>query len=233
MELCGPDVLDPTPYLYTQGLGICVLCQVGALATNVALNPRWGFVGVPKAYQEEVVRELDIRDSVAKPEELQRIRNRFREADQDGSGSLSYDDFLQALQKSDSVFMKRLFDMFDADKTSKISMDEFALGINAVTSALNEDKMKFAFTLYDRNGSGALEMADIVEILKATFRLTAVADSADMEHRAKLIFEQAGIKETDSISLDQFLEIARWNPSLLAPGIEAIETVEARLVSGV
>jgi len=38
VDLCGPDVVDPTPFIYTQGLSICFLCQVAALGTNLALK---------------------------------------------------------------------------------------------------------------------------------------------------------------------------------------------------
>merc|ERR1712098_129017 len=39
LELCGPGVIDPTPFLYTEGVGVLVLLQVAALSTNLALKP--------------------------------------------------------------------------------------------------------------------------------------------------------------------------------------------------
>merc|ERR1711879_641835 len=52
LEICGPSVVDPTPFLYTQGVGICALCQVGALLTNAALT-RPNIEAPTKAHDEQ------------------------------------------------------------------------------------------------------------------------------------------------------------------------------------
>jgi len=38
LDLCGPGAVDPSPFIYSQGLSVCVLCQAAALATNLALR---------------------------------------------------------------------------------------------------------------------------------------------------------------------------------------------------
>merc|ERR1711924_405555 len=91
------------------------------------------------------------QDGSMKASEIKNIYARFVEVDEDGSGMINYSEFLRVLEKEDSPMMRRMFDMFDGDKSGEVSLKEFIVGISSYTQAAPKDKLKFAFMMFDED----------------------------------------------------------------------------------
>merc|ERR1711904_358652 len=94
---------------------------------------------------------------------------KFKQVDKDNSGTIDYSEFLQVMEEEDHPLMQRMFRLFDADNSGRLELKEFIVGLSNYTSAAKTDKLKFAFMMFDEDGSGFIERGELVRILKSTF----------------------------------------------------------------
>jgi serine/threonine-protein phosphatase 2B regulatory subunit len=52
--------------------------------------------------------------------------------------------------------VEKLFQLFDKDKSGHIDVKEFFVGLSNFTGAGKDDKLKFAFSVFDDNGDGVI-----------------------------------------------------------------------------
>ena len=54
------------------------------------------------------------------------------------------------------IFVDQIFGKFDADNSGSIDFKEFMLATNLSESGTPEDKLRWAFKMYDKDGSGQI-----------------------------------------------------------------------------
>ena len=98
------------------------------------------------------------------------------------SGQLSKEKFLQVYSQffpdgNAESFCEHVFRTFDNDQSGKIDFKEFLLAINITSGGSAEQKLAWAFTMYDIDGNGTIEKVEMREIItvgigdiKATFK---------------------------------------------------------------
>lgn len=90
------------------------------------------------------------RDNNLKPESIKKAYKRFQAADKDKSGLVDYTEFTEMLQVDPSPQCESLFQLYDYDKTGQIDAREFLIAVSNYTGAGKEDKLKFAFMVFDQ-----------------------------------------------------------------------------------
>ncbi|CAF0793517.1 unnamed protein product [Didymodactylos carnosus] len=68
-------------------------------------------------------------------------------------------------------FAKRIFVTFDRDNSGKIDFDEFLLAMDLMEKGNLDEKLKYAFQLYDFNKDGILTHSEIENIIKMVLSL--------------------------------------------------------------
>ena len=58
-----------------------------------------------------------------------------------------------------------MFRTFDSDNSGKIDFKEFLQAINITSSGKPEQKLEWAFNMYDVNGDGTIEPSEMSEII--------------------------------------------------------------------
>ncbi len=100
-------------------------------------------------------------------QELKVLYKNFLELDKDKSGNLEPDELLDVPELKDNPIVKRVISVFDRNCDGKISFYEFILGLSVLADFSNkEEKIKFAFQVYDFNNDGYLSNADLFYTLK-------------------------------------------------------------------
>jgi serine/threonine-protein phosphatase 2B regulatory subunit len=135
-------------------------------------------------------------------QELKILYKNFLNLDTDKSGSIEQKEFFDVNELKDNPIVQRVVSVFDKNNDDKISFYEFIIGLSTLTSSSNvEEKIKFAFEIYDTNSDGYISNGDLFSTLKlltgdnlTDIQIQQVVDrtilSADKDMDGKLSFEE-------------------------------------------
>ncbi|KAK5047982.1 Calcineurin subunit B [Exophiala bonariae] len=154
-------------------------------------------------------------------DEVDRLRKRFMKLDKDNSGTIEREEFLSLPQVSSNPLATRMIAIFDEDGGGDVDFQEFVLGLSAFSSKGNkEEKLKFAFKVYDIDRDGYISNGELFIVLKMMVgsnlkdqQLQQIVDKtimeADKDGDGKISFEEftTMVESTDvslSLTLDQF-----------------------------
>eukprot|EP00397_Hematodinium_sp_SG-2012_P030435 GEMP01032236.1.p1 GENE.GEMP01032236.1~~GEMP01032236.1.p1 ORF type:complete len:363 (+),score=53.23 GEMP01032236.1:28-1116(+) len=163
-----------------------------------------------------------------KPHQLQRIYNQFKKIDRDQKGFIDYREFCLVLEQPDSVVMKRLFEMFDLDKSGTLELREFIVGLSNCTSSSREERVRFAFMMFDEDCSGFIERLELCKILKANF-ISQRANDAEINKRVDKILEIAGVGPQGKLDFTQFLHVSNTMPGIMFPTYALLAKIDEAL----
>ena len=88
-------------------------------------------------------------------------------------GQLSRNKFLQVYSSffpdgNAEKFCEHVFRTFDSDNSGRIDFKEFLLAINITSAGKPEEKLEWAFQMYDINGDGTIDRDEMVEIISVS-----------------------------------------------------------------
>ena len=93
---------------------------------------------------------------------MQKLYKKFSKLDKDKSGALEPNEFFNIPKLTNNPLVKRVIHIFDTNKDGKISFKEFINGLATLsTSSDEEQKLKFAFDVYDFDGDGSISNGDL------------------------------------------------------------------------
>jgi Ca2+-binding EF-hand superfamily protein len=79
--------------------------------------------------------------------------------------------YAQSFPNGDSsAFAKHVFRRFDADRNQRISFREFLTALSITSKGNLEEKLNWAFGLYDTNGDGFITKEEMLEIVTVRFK---------------------------------------------------------------
>ena len=77
------------------------------------------------------------------------------------------EEFFDVPELAQNPLVKRVISIFDKNVDGKISFTEFVLGLTKLSSTSSpEDKLKFAFQVYDLDGDGYISNGELFTVLK-------------------------------------------------------------------
>ncbi|KAK4046869.1 Calcineurin subunit B [Microbotryomycetes sp. JL201] len=164
------------------------------------------------AGQSQILQEMEQSSNFSAPE-IQRLKKRFMKLDKDGSGSIDKDEFLQIPQIANNPLASRMIDIFDEDGSGTVDFQEFVAGLSAFSNkGEREEKLKFAFKVYDMDRDGFISNGELFLVLKMMVgnnlkdqQLQQIVDKtlmeADLDGDGKLNFDefQSMVTNTDII----------------------------------
>lgn len=183
----------------------------GAGAGSTAVS---GAQAIQLRNERKVALEDFARDNGIKPESVKKAYKRFQATDKDGSGQIDYSEFCEVMQVDPSPQCERVFQLFDNEKTGRVDVREFMIALSNFSGAEKEEKLKFAFMVFDEDGNGVITRQELMKILKANHM---ASNEAEVARKADTIMSQ-GDKDGDGvISFDEFSVVSKKFPNILFP----------------
>ena len=105
--------------------------------------------------------------SIVKEEELRQLYKNFNSLDKDKSGKLEPQEFFDIPELANNPLVKRVIDVLDKNKDGSISFMEFVQGLSSLSATSSSDeKLRFAFQIYDINGDGFISNGELFTVIK-------------------------------------------------------------------
>jgi len=162
------------------------------------------------------------------------LSRKFERVDRDKSGHIDYAEFCARLEMEPSnpvveringpSWANAAIAIPDNDRSGQIDMREFLVGISSFLDASKDDRIKFAFQLFDEDKSGNISKAELLKILKANY---LASSEQQVAKKADAIMRQADKDGDGQISYEEFVSVCKRFPNLLFPVYAASQNLSA------
>ncbi|GFQ08739.1 calcineurin b-like protein 7, partial [Phtheirospermum japonicum] len=135
-------------------------------------------------------------------------------------GQIRKEEFLLALfdcSSKKNILAERLFELFDLKRNGVIEFGEFVRSLNIFhPDAPVEDKIAFAFRMYDLRHTGFIERQELMEMVLATLSESELSLSdEDIEAIVDKTLQEADLNGDGKIDIYEWKELVAKYPSLI------------------
>lgn len=139
---------------------------------------------------------------ILKENEIKKLKKRFDKMDTNKNGKLSVEEIMTIPGLEHNPLVSRVIETFDTNNDGEINFMEFVQGISRFSvKTSKEDKLRFAFNIYDIDNDGFISNGELFTVLKIMvgenlddINLQQIVDKtivyADEDGDGKLSFEE-------------------------------------------
>ncbi|XP_057301219.1 neurocalcin homolog [Hydractinia symbiolongicarpus] len=103
-------------------------------------------------------------------------------------------------------FAEHVFRTFDVNGDASIDFREFICSLSVTTRGTVEEKLEWAFNIYDIDGNGYISQSEMISIVKAVQKMAGAVDDCRLSKSNVLkIFSKMDKNKDGELSLEEFL----------------------------
>eukprot|EP01113_Clastostelium_recurvatum_P005525 TRINITY_DN1246_c0_g1_i1.p1 TRINITY_DN1246_c0_g1~~TRINITY_DN1246_c0_g1_i1.p1 ORF type:complete len:215 (-),score=54.98 TRINITY_DN1246_c0_g1_i1:39-683(-) len=154
--------------------------------------------------------------------ELKAMYKQFKRETPTGTiGKVEFKEVMKQMGVSDGFLQDLIFGVFDDNKDGAINFQEFVCALSIMTRGGPDEKLGFAFSMYDLDGNGYITKPEMALIMESFYKLVGplvTFSGKKYDSPAQLVdefFDQMDINGDGKISFDEYKIGALKNPDII------------------
>ncbi|XP_077986307.1 neuronal calcium sensor 1-like isoform X1 [Glandiceps talaboti] len=170
----------------------------------------------------EIVEELKKKTYFTEKELIQWHKGFMKDCP---SGSLSQEEFVKIYRQffpfgDPTKFASFVFDVFDENKDGLIEFEEFIRALSITSRGNLDEKLDWAFRLYDLDNDGFITRQEMLDIVDAIYKMVGnmvklPEEENTPEKRVNKIFALMDKNKDDKITKEEFQDGSKADPSIV------------------
>ncbi|XP_076460643.1 Kv channel-interacting protein 4-like isoform X1 [Babylonia areolata] len=128
-----------------------------------------------------------------------------------------------------TAYAHYVFNTFDHDHNGSISFEEFVMGLSVLSRGTLQERLQWAFSLYDINGDGIITKDEMLDIVTAIYEMMgrytepSIDENTAKEHVDR-VFQKMDLNRDGVISVEEFMDTCRRD-EIISKGMALFDTV--------
>ncbi|KAK2719236.1 hypothetical protein QYM36_004905, partial [Artemia franciscana] len=122
-------------------------------------------------------------------------------------------------QGNPGKFASLVFRVFDENKDGSITFEEFIRALSITSRGNLDEKLKWAFKLYDVDNDGYITRAEMYNIVDAIYQMVghhpADDPNTDPQQRVDKIFDQMDKNKDEKLTMEEFCDGSKADPRIV------------------
>lgn len=141
------------------------------------------------------------------------------------SGQLNKQEFIKIYKQffpfgDPSQFADYVFNVFDEDRSGTIEFKEFICALSVTSRGRLDEKLKWAFQLYDINQDGFITYDEMLAIVRSIYKMTGQMvklpeDEDTPEKRVDKLFRRMDLNKDAKLNYEEFKEGSKQDPTIV------------------
>ncbi|KAL7876055.1 hypothetical protein AOLI_G00110180 [Acnodon oligacanthus] len=119
-----------------------------------------------------------------------------------------------------STYAHFLFNAFDTDHDGSVSFEDFVMGLSILLRGTVQEKLNWAFNLYDINKDGYITKEEMLDIMKAIYNMMGkctypiLKEETPRQH-VEIFFQKMDKNKDGVVTIDEFIDCCQNDENIM------------------